>query len=134
MRLPPVRFKIRLAMLVVALVGLGMGGVTWSLRMSRLASYYAARAQENKSIEIIYRMAAANSLELARVSDELVRYPAVAKVKVVRLNENVTATEALENAGRSVRKAAHYAALSRKYQRATRYPWLTVRTDPPEPE
>ncbi len=32
------------------------------------------------------------------------------------------------------RLAAHYAGLKRKYERAARYPWLSVTPDPPEPE
>jgi hypothetical protein len=37
-----------------------------------------------------------------------------------------------EDAEYSRRRAAHYASLKRNYERAARYPWLSVETDPPE--
>ena len=36
--------------------------------------------------------------------------------------------------GGSQAKSDHYLLLYKKYDRATRYPWLPVEPDPPEPE
>jgi hypothetical protein len=35
---------------------------------------------------------------------------------------------------RMMERADHHASLARKYERAARYPWLSVEPDPPDPE
>jgi len=130
-------------MLVVALVALGMGATLWGVKMKRLASYYALEARRNKQDETFYRGFEANWRRLAQRIDERLRFHRVPPAfgssddltgELIDRERWRLSTDALEATARWGTKAAHYAALNRKYERAARYPWLPVGPDPPVPE
>jgi hypothetical protein len=97
-------------MLVVALAGLAMGGGVWSYRMWHLSRYYAYHAQFNR--------------ECVGVRRHIVDKEEIAGPRIPE--PTMEALLALE--------AAHHASLARKYERAARYPWLSLEPDPPEPK
>jgi hypothetical protein len=125
-------------LVVIAVAALGMGATLWALRMRRLATYYAVIARMNKQEETFYRGWETTWRRSAQRIDERARFQRVPPAfgssddltgelidrKIWRLS-----TEAREAAARCGTKAAHHAALNRKYERAARYPWLTVQPD-----
>ncbi len=142
MRLPRWRFTVQKLMLVVALAGLAMGGGIAAYRLWRLSSEYARKAQLYQASEANFRKLAAFYLENAEHDGE-----AAAQVSAVETSDEklireldqhadqskLWAARSRENAAECATMAVSYAALSRKYERAARYPWLTVDPDPPPP-
>ena len=103
MRLP--RMTTRRWMVVVAAVGLLMGGAIVGYRLKQWHSFFVARAQHHA------RMEAAFSSFGGTLS---------AHSKHIRASVS-------ENLG-------YHVAMARKYRHAARFPWLSVAPDPPEPQ
>jgi hypothetical protein len=99
-------------MLVVALAGLAMGGGVWGCRTSRLSRVYELNARRYRSAERLFRELEAFYLATAE-QKEKTKYQHLAAV--------------------AASTADYHAARVRKYERAARYPWLPVESDPSEP-
>jgi hypothetical protein len=103
LRLPRLRFTVRRLMLAVGLAGLAMGGAVWGYRMWRLSAEYERRANAARSHAGYYRPKEAR---YRGFSEEAAKYKAI---------------------------TGYYAARARKYQRASRYPWVPIEPDQPDP-
>jgi hypothetical protein len=112
MRLPRLQFTLWRLMLVVAIVGLAMGGGVWGYRMWRLSHVYELNARRYRSAERLFRELEAFYLATAE-EKEKTKYNHLAAV--------------------AASTADYHAARVRKYERAARYPWLAVESDPSEP-
>jgi len=107
-------------MIAVAAIGLAIGltiGVGVRLRQRR--EYFLSLAQSHQK-EVASSAARGNALKsrfggTSGMTDE----------ELMRLRGDYD---------RMMDRADHHASLARKYERATRYPWLPVEPDPPEPE
>jgi hypothetical protein len=137
MRLPRLQLTLRWMMVVVALVAVAMGATLWGLKMRRLARSYALRASMSKQFETECRGFEADTVKTGQGVDELRRLrrdPASVFSDELDETEKQLASKVWEDAAYWRRIAAHYASLKRKYERAARYPWVTIQPDPPEPE
>jgi hypothetical protein len=137
MRLPRLQLTLRWMMVIVALVALAMGATLWGLKMRRLARFHALRASMSKLFETECRGYEADTVKTGRGVDELRRLrrdPASVFSDELDETEKELASKVWEDAAYWRRIAAHYASLKRKYERAARYPWVTIQPDPPEPE
>jgi hypothetical protein len=109
----PPRFSLRWLMVAVAVAALLLGGVVlWRKRILHLerANVEAASEMQSRALIKVYGSAVTTSAA-----------PSVAEgyrhwVEVFR------------------EEADYHGMLRRKYERAARYPWLSVAPDPPRPE
>jgi hypothetical protein len=138
MRRPRLRFTIRKLMIVVLVASLG----SWSVKLWLLSRDYARRAKAHEAAERQYRAVrelflaatrsyaqdAANSSALLASSEA----PFLGSEELATKSRDLAAS-LLATAREPARKMAYYGALKRKYQRAARYPWLSVAPDPPAP-
>jgi hypothetical protein len=128
MRLPRLRFTVRRLMAVVALAGVVMGAGVWSERMWRLSRVYALESRREEVLGDICRMLEAqcrSHLERYKPSEPII-WPARAAMRKV-LDEESAGVARFES------QADYHSLRARKYERAARYPWLPVESDPPEP-
>ena len=121
MRLPRVRFTVRGMMILVAVVALPIWyfgptflarrehAVLWARIHSRLEQ---DRAQDIGAYQKTMLQLKRRGLKLSPGSDK--RERAFSDLALARTR--------------------HHAAMTKKYERAARYPWLPVDPDPPEPE
>jgi len=151
MRSARLRFTVRSMMVAVAVVGVALGGV----RMHRLSRHYAKEARHNATLENILLRQKAIATTSARRNEELLsdrmgeslsdRKDDTGTLRLFRAYMRIEmkefdamsmeyAAKKRKSAVKYARKAAHFAALRRKYERAARYPWLPVAADPPAPE
>jgi hypothetical protein len=105
------RMTTRRWMVAVAVVALSIA----TERMRRESARYRELAERHAKIERACRKNA-NLLPLMKPSDW----------------ESLCGQMAL-GLSRSPERAVYHAGLRRKYERASRYPWLPVEPDPPEP-
>ena len=114
MRLP--RMTTRRWMVVVAVIGLLVGG---GVRLKRRRDYFLSlarsHAQKMPSSTAEGKALRSRFGSTSRMSGE----------EILLLSRDF---DRLRN------RADHHAALRRKYERAARYPWMSVEPDPPEPE
>ena len=115
MRLP--RFTTRRLMVLVAVVGIVLG-VT--VRLHRLRAGHEAHAAKFAEREALYRSMLAG-FDRWVVKCRGLKTEDDSETLRLRRESIVTGRE-------------YYAALRRKYDRATQYPWLTVPPDPPAPD
>jgi hypothetical protein len=147
MRFHRLRFTVRRMMVVVAIVAIALGGGLWGSKMIRLSRGYALDAQMNAGFENLWLQMAAQSVAQAEEMDKspfdepfnkeaplLVRVIVKAKLGDFEASQRTLAAKFRGFAAREARKAAHHASLRRKYERASRYPWLSVEPNPPDPE
>src|SRR3954447_23215955 len=92
-------------MIVVAVVGMLIGGAIGGVRLKRRRDDFAGRAQHHASAEAVFRSWAKTSLARSR--------------------------HILASISRSL---AYHADMARQYERAAHHPWLSVEPDPEEPE
>jgi len=107
MRLP--RLTTRRLMALVMLLAFSMGAM---VQMRRLRLSYQAQAARHSALE--------------RSSRRIASY--AAGLRNVGLEPRGDGGAALG------RRAAYHAAMRQKYERAARYPWLSIAPDPPPPE
>jgi hypothetical protein len=128
---------------IIALLALGMGATVWGLRLRRLARNYAFQARLNQSKatqslgwETIWRKSAHRIDQKPRFHDSYHAFGSPDDLTGEIIDREIWRShiEAVETAARYGAEAAHYTALNRKYERAARYPWLTVEPDPPPPK
>ena len=130
MRIPRVRFTIRLLMITVAMVG----GFLTVARLVYLWRHYQALAAMHASKEVNY-VRQAQGYE--RKQDWCARQATIANLQSASFRGSTwerLATSSGATAHDLRRLAAHESRLERKYERAARHPWLSVEPDPPEPE
>jgi hypothetical protein len=135
------RLRVWMLMALVAVAAVGMGG--WELK--KVSDAHARRAMRHAEREAIAREGqryvegqirerqereAENRKLSAQVSPEAMRAMELVNAKYRSRFEEV---ESSALAGFR-RRADYHAALSRKYQRLARYPWLPVAPDLPEPK
>jgi hypothetical protein len=109
MRLPRLRFTVRRMMIAVAIAGI----VAWGVKLRRFAASYRARADICERRELsVWRGCYFDFV--SRTEEE----------RVLRHAEDYAAQKLM---------ADHYAHMQAKYDRAARYPWLPVASDPPLP-
>ena len=154
MRLPRFRYSVRGMMIAVAIVGIGVG--IESMRRRRVACL--EKAYEWRKLEWVdTQMADYHENYSAPRYDESARNWELGVEESRKLAAKFGEQNALipgsveaqernasdaRNRARSAREEAHReraravwtGALARKYERAARYPWLSVAPDPPEPE
>ncbi len=124
---PSVRFTVRGLMAVVAVVALLIGGSLEYARLRRLGHEYAARAINAK-----------RSLGYARRSSDRSHERWLAECQ--RIDRSEQASGGWYKMGRppsperARRLVAYWEPIVAKYERAARYPWLSVEPDPPRPE
>jgi hypothetical protein len=108
-------------MVLVAIVGLGMGIEGLRRRLSALSDQYRLRAAEfRKEAQFEADMASARTASRNYMEGIGGNFPPGNPMD--------------ESIARLHRRSAHYRALSGKYDRAARYPWLEIAPDPAEPE
>ena len=129
MRAPRLRFTVRWLMLAVGLAVVAVGGGVWGYRMWRLSNAYEGKAQFYKTVEENLRMVGAIHRRGAIAPEELMAEYAAQGMPT----SNPNAARHSEEAAHNATKAAYFADLVRKYERAARYPWLGVEPDPPVP-
>ena len=150
MRLPRIRFTLRSLMAAIAVVAIAISGTLWGLKMRRLSRLFGIQAQGHKQLETWCRQSEARSLKslaefegLGRRLRELPHYNeedlGLRLRELPHYNEVEGMWAGLEDrerrfAGLMARRGDHYARLNQKYDRAARYPWLTVAPDPPLPQ
>ena len=112
---PRLRFTLRAALIVVALLGLGMG----LLDLGRLRGVYQARALFHAERERTHRQTIENVLaRIERIARDPDQAPAYRVIKSLQTKNP---------------SADYHAAMRDKYQLAARRPWHPVAPDPPEP-
>jgi hypothetical protein len=112
----PPRFRLRAQMIAVAVVAVLLGGDAFRRRRTdrlALARYHAGEARFNVSHAGLWERGQDGGCMEVRDATPEGYARAAAECRLL---------------------AAHHAALSLKYERAARYPWLPVGPNPPESE
>ena len=143
MKLPRVRFTVRRLMVAVAVVAIVLTGISaiQAERWRRLADQYSRESEYFRWFEKhakdfatrCERDASYNGEKATLCRGYFREYDDPRFEEAARAFESNASRMDLE-AQRQSRQAKHYAALVRKFHHATRYPWLPVAPDPPEPE
>jgi hypothetical protein len=123
-------------MIAVALLALGLGVTVWGLRRSRLASHYAFKAEENGQKEYVSQFIYTDALAALHDLDERRRAQSDQHFALTGERREFwqkDATAMREHLAQLLRRVEYYSSMKRKYERAARYPWLSVAADPPEP-
>jgi hypothetical protein len=137
MRMPRVRFTVRVALLGVALAGSSM----WIARLVGLSRQYRERAD---GYRVRMRFAFLDDPTWAGRANgpaEAAGRPLATGGRLPRPREGAEARRYAEGVFPLPRYTApssalrsYYRDMIEKYERAARYPWLPVAPDPPEPE
>ena len=126
MRLP--RMTTRRWMVAVLAAGLLVGGAVGGVRLKRRRDEFLARAEKHTIME--YRHKKLANLDRSRAMN----MGAVESEPDLITPQAPLKADLLRSAADHARLGAHYESLTRKYQHAARYPWLSVEPDPPEPD
>jgi hypothetical protein len=129
MRLP--RMTTRRWMGAVAVFGVLIGGYRLKLRHD----YFASRAQYHELRERYFRnieRSVTDSPVNAKFFVSCQDFPSSA-LRVKGEKHGITHLHLTGDEMGLPEKIAYHAAITRKYQHAARYPWLTVEPDPPMP-
>jgi hypothetical protein len=110
MKLNMPRFTVRLLMVVVAIAGVVVGSIT----MWNRSVHYKEQYLQNRYMRAVY------DRQDLYFADGTLAYP---KPKLWA-----------SDAARYKRLFDYFDSLSRKYERAAKFPWLPVAPDPPEPQ
>ena len=124
MRLP--RMTTRRWMVAVAIIGLMTGGTIEGMRLKRRHDYFLARFQKYAQLEQFLRRAEALDGDASRLpyGPPPADFERMSMLKI----------QMRRRPDRWSRLVDHHVAMTSKYRRATRYPWLPVGPDPPAPE
>ena len=115
MRLPRLRFSVRLLMAIVAVVAATLGGFVEYRRLTRIAAEYRAKAEDHAGVEKTLRMIVEQTGPNSPV--------------------DISPGPGLRSRRFTAKAVADFeATLSRKYEKAARYPWLSVPPDPLMPD
>jgi hypothetical protein len=118
MQMPRFRFTVRRMMVAVAFAGLVLAPAAWGIRLLGYAEGFRRQSARMQARERRDFMACRYWRDAAETNRAL----------------GVAAEKERANAAHFERLAGYCGSLSRKYERAARYPWLPVEPDPPEPE
>jgi hypothetical protein len=153
MRLPRVRFTVRRLMVIVAIAGVLSGGgilLRRSISFAGIAKYHASREAifraKYQETEDRYRTflndpsyhfkedLGKNHIE-GEIAKAKLLWPQIREFSRKHPNAclDISCTSA-ESFWRASAWASFHATLAKRYERATRNPWLLVAPDPPEPE
>jgi hypothetical protein len=119
MRLPRVRFTVRRMMVATAVLAISCFSEIWLARMGRLAGIYEQRALYHAQQERATRQA---------IDDQLAHIQ-----RIVRYPEKDPVYLHLQQLQDKSPSADYHAAMSGKYELASRRPWQPVTPDPPPP-
>ena len=143
MRLPRIRFSVRLMMIVVAIAAVALGANDVRLRRNRYLDLRSMHEWTGRACltlaEAHASTAAANEREVKRVRASLSSSPDTNRQQAAlteRITSNIEAQAATERAAEQTcrAQASYHDALRMKYDRAVRRPWISVEADPPAPE
>ena len=113
--MPRPRLSIRRLMLIVAVVAAMLGGLIEYGRLTRVAAAYRAKAEDHAGLEKTLRMIIGQTGPNSPI--------------------DISPGEGLRSRRFTAKVVAEFqAGLARKYERAARYPWLSVEPDPAVPE
>ena len=115
MRLPRVQFTIRRLMISVAIVGLILGGEIIRRRRQFYRTSAAYHAKEEGRMLWLLRGG------FVHETDE------TGKRRRVQIGRNLDREQVRE-------RLLYHSVMRERYQRVARYPWLSIRSDPPMPE
>ena len=149
MRLSRPRFTIRRIMILVAIVGVALGGTILAARLKRRAELFQTQATFFGSLEKFYQRSRdlhlkslESALEFQKKTAELMRETEQIRPGASDLIDQLKSelgikddrAESLEETIELERKQISYFSLMRrKYQRAASRPWEPVTPDPPLP-
>jgi hypothetical protein len=109
------RFTLRTLIVLVAAVAASLGGLIEYRGLTRKAAEYRAKAEDHAGIEQTLRAIIEKSGPNSPI--------------------DISPGDGIRSKRFTAKVVAEFeAALSRKYERAARSPWLTVEPDPPEPD
>jgi hypothetical protein len=113
-------------MLAVAIVGLTTGITIEGMRLKRRHDNLSARFQKHARMEQYLRRAEAFDGDGSRLpyGPPPADFERMSTLKIQRRRRPDLWSRLVD----------HHVAMTSKYRRATRYPWLPVEPDPPEPE
>ena len=115
MRLLRLRISVRLLMAIVAVVAATLGGFVEYRRLNRIAAEYRAKAEEHAGVERTLRTVVEQTGPKSPV--------------------DISPGPGLRSRRFTAKAVADLEArLVRKYERAARYPWLSVAPDPAMPD
>jgi hypothetical protein len=115
MRFPRLRFSVRLLMAIVAVVAATLSGFVEYRRLTRMAAEYRAKAEDHAGVEKTLR----TIIEQTGPNSPV----------------DISPGPGLRSRRFTAKAVADFeAALSRNYERAARYPWLSMEPDPLMPE
>jgi hypothetical protein len=143
MRLPRIRFTVRWIMIVVVYAAVALGANDLRRRWDRFHALRSMHEWKGRACSTMAERpgstAADNEREAERLRAALSsgHYGVRSETELVaQIASNTEAQAAVERAAerKSRARARFHDALRLKYERASRYPWISVRPDPPEPE
>jgi hypothetical protein len=133
------RFRLRTLLIAAAVVGLSVGVLTLRQRSAEYRERAALHAEEKrKHMELVnFCGYLQNQFENGFICvDEYIRLVRPSAQDLADYRGG--ATEAIELARKELASeragASYHENLKRKYDRAARYPWLSIEPDPPAPE
>lgn len=133
MRMPRVRFTLRRMMVAVALVGILTGAwleASRQIRSSRRSRVRASGHRFEEALALKNHARAASILKRAISTRSFVDLGDFQIITGTPDDALASLKEAMESFSRRVE---YHRAMRVKYEHATRYPWLPVAPDPPNP-
>jgi hypothetical protein len=127
-----VRFTVRQMMILVAAIGIVLGGWLEASRLVRISIARRRDAASYAAYEALGRKFARRSSQQRQEALEAAASSRPRDVGFSREMERV-ASIAGSMAARYDRNADHWAGMKKKYERAARSPWFSVGPDPPPP-
>jgi hypothetical protein len=143
MRLPRIRFTVRRIMIVVAIAAVALGANDLRRRWYRFRALRSIHEWNGRACSTMAERhastAANNEREAERLRAALKsgHYGVRSETELVaQIASNTEAQAAIERAAerKNRARALFHDALRLKYERASRYPWISVGPDPPQPE
>jgi hypothetical protein len=135
MRMRRVRYTVRLILVVVGVFGITMG--VWVITNRRSETFRErARHQAEEIFAIEDEIPPSPEWESFWLSDDPKKQPPPGSFHPPGWSPPSSEDPPPIRAWRmsQARRLAYHEAMYHKYERAARYPWLPVPTDPPEPE
>ena len=132
------RFRLRVLLIAVALIGVALGIYVFSLRANRFQDRCRSEASEErywqKEVLFLERLASTYREEARQERDLAADDREILEDHDLRASvTNKFVAQANRDAEKARRLVVHHASLKRKYLRAASHPWESVPPDPPPP-
>jgi hypothetical protein len=137
MNLPRVRFTIQRLMIAVAIAGLILGIAIGGVRLLRRHGQFQGLAEMHAKIAGIWREEEQSWSRVVALCEVMMRGEGDGGFFGFGPRKDSYRAKAVHYraaVAKAVLKVSYRDAMRSKYQRAARYPWLSVEPDPPEPE